>query len=186
MSWRNVLLKASAEPCKPHLLMRFMRFIHPMFAPTHQRSLARHWLLFALLPLVIGLSSCGMGEKRYKEAKNDPVSKIDLNASCTKIEKLGDDYRYHFRVTNNEPKDFDGRCDFELIAADLGAYYTETPLEFDVGAKQTVYTYFDTPTAPYSANENGYKYFVFRAYTNDEKLLVRQASDIPEFKPEEE
>jgi len=132
------------------------------------------WLLAVLL-----LSGCDRARKNYEAAKNDPVHKVDLHARIVKIEKLGGDYRFHFRLENNEAEALRIRPDFELISPGKDVHYEHTPLELTIPPGQST-TYFDSPMGPASVSDPGYKYFVFKVFTKDEELLVRELHDIPQ------
>lgn len=136
-----------------------------------------HVWAFAALALV--LSGCGLGKKNYEEAASNPVRDFGLDVTLTKVEKLGSDYRYHFQVTNTENRSFEGPVDFDLINEALSVYTTTNKLNFMCPAGGTVSTYIDTPSEPHSVDPSGYRYWVFRAYSHQEVLLVRTKGDVP-------
>jgi hypothetical protein len=135
--------------------------------------------LSSLLLLAATLVGCGMGKRNYEEAVSNPVREFPLEVRLAKVEKLGSDYRYAFQVTNTGQQAFEGPVDFDLINQALTVYTTSTRMGFAVGPGQTVLVNIDTPSEPHSVDPDGYRHWVFRAYSHQEHLLVRTHGDVP-------
>jgi hypothetical protein len=134
---------------------------------------------FALAALGL-LQACGLAEKHYNAAKEEPVRKVELYCKLTSVKKVGPDYKYFFEMVNRSDSVLKFRPDFELIRANLSNSYEHNLFEVELGPGRKKMIGFASKVGPASVQENGFKHFVFRAYTWEEELLVRQLHPVPE------
>ena len=134
-------------------------------------------LYFILLPLLFGLAGCGMAEKNLEEAQNDPIHEFDLGLEITGVELKGDMYYYGFSITNHSKTEtFEGAWDVELVLGSKASSHIHNNLSVALPPQQKYIFALDSPVEP---GMDGYNWVVFRAYDPMDKLLVREAHEIP-------